>query len=330
MSTFQVEVVALPAFEKHPNADTLYVTKIFDYPVIFNDSNGYAEGDLVAYIPVDAQVPMTPEWEFLGDSERSHRIKAKKLRGIFSMGLLMPAPEGAKVGDNVAEQMGIVKYESPDPAFLGGENEKDPGFLPCYTDIENYQRYSGVLTPGEPVVLTEKIHGCNARFLWHSKTERIWVGSRTCIKREDSNNLWWKVVDKHNLREKLSANPDLIFYGEVYGQVQDLKYGATKNDLFLRFFDVFDINEGRYLDFDDAMAAIERAGLETAPVLHRGPWSTDLLELAEGKSTLANNVREGFVVRPEKERFSDSVGRVILKMIGQGYHLRKGKTTDFH
>lgn len=330
MSTFKVEVVALPAFEKHPNADRLFVSKVFDYPVIFNCDNGYSEGDLVAYIPVDSQVPMTPDWEFLGDRKKDHRIKAKKIRGIFSMGMLMPAPDGAKAGDNVAEQLDIVKYESPEPASMGGDNEKDPGFIPCYTDIEGYRRYSHVISEGEPVILTEKIHGCNARFLWHSKTDRLWVGSRTGIKREDPNNLWWKVADSYHLREKLKDNPDLIFYGEVFGQVQDLKYGAEKGECYLRFFDVFDINAGCYLDFDDAMTAIAKAGLVSAPVLHRGPWKTDLLELAEGKSTIANNVREGFVVRPIGERWNDEVGRVILKMIGQGYHLRKGKRTEFH
>lgn len=331
MSTFKVEVVKLPPFEKHPNADRLFVTKIFDYPVIFNCDNGYEEGDLVTYIPADSVVPMTEEWSFLGDSERSHRIKAKKLRGIFSMGMLMPAPEGSKPGDDVAEQLGIIKYETPEPLTLGGENEKDPGFIPCYTDIEGYRRYSHVLTEGEPVVIVEKVHGCNGRFMWHKGTKRLWIGSRTCIKREDASNLWWKVAYQYKLAEKLGSNcPNLVFYGEVFGQVQDLKYGANKDEHFLRFFDVFDIEKGHYLDFDDAMSAIEHAGLEAAPVLYRGPWNKDLLALAEGKSTLANNVREGFVVRPEKERWDDEVGRVILKMIGEGYHLRKGNRTEYH
>lgn len=330
MSTFKVEVVALPAFTKHPNADSLFLTNIYDYPVIFNTANGYKEGELVAYIPVDAVVPMTPEWAFLGDSPRSHRIKAKKLRGIFSMGLLVRAPEGSNVGDDVSERLGIVKYECPEPAFLGGENEKDPGFIPSYTDIENYRRYSHVLVEGEPVILTEKLHGCNGRFVYHSKTDRLWVGSRTCIKKEDPNNLWWKIADRLNFRERLKQIPDKVIYGEVIGQVQDLRYDAKTNEYFFRVFDVFDILTGRYLDFDAAQAVIKEIGLEPVPILHRGPWNRELLALCEGKSTLANHVREGFVVRPEKERYSNEAGRVIFKMIGEGYLLRKGETTEYH
>lgn len=329
MSSFRVEVVNLPSFEKHPNADRLFMARIFDYPVIFNNTNDYKEGDLVAYVPVDAEVPMTDEWAFLGDSPRSHRIKAKKLRGVFSMGLLIKAPEGSKVGDNVAEQLGITKYEPREPQYMGGENEKDPGFIPCYTDIENYRRYSHIIKEGETVHLTEKLHGANGRAVWHSKTNRLWIGSRTCIKKEDSKNMWWKAAYKYNLHEKLAKHPDMIFYFEVYGQVQDLKYDAGKNDLFIRCFDVFDINRGIYLDYHEANEFIASVGLDAVPHLYTGPWSPDLIELAEGKSTIASNIREGFVIRPEKERWSDEVGRVILKIIGRGYLLRK-KGTEYH
>ncbi len=36
------------------------------------------------------------------------------------------------------------------------------------------------------------------------------------------------------------------------------------------------------------------------------------------------HVREGWVVKPEQERRCDEIGRVILKLHGQGYLTRKG------
>ena len=36
----------------------------------------------------------------------------------------------------------------------------------------------------------------------------------------------------------------------------------------------------------------------------------------------ANHVREGFVIKPIVERYAKHFGRVVLKMVGQGYHLR--------
>jgi RNA ligase (TIGR02306 family) len=332
MSSFKVEVIRMPKFGRHPNADRLHIVSIFGYCVIFaNEEHNFVEGDLVAYIPVDSVVPMTPEWEWLGE-QKHHRIRAKKLRGIFSMGLLTRAPEGSQPGDDVAAKLGIVKYEPPEPTFMGGSNEREPGFFPRYTNIEHFRRYPHTIKEGEAVVVTEKIHGCNGRFLWCNhegdpyEAPRLWVGSHHCVKRPDSRNLWWKMADQYGLREKLKAFPDHIFYGEVYGAIQDLKYGFAKGDTALRIFDVYDVKGGRYLDFENALTMAKAAGLDWVPILYRGPWSEGLKSLADGPSTLADHMREGFVVRPEQERWDPEVGRVILKYVGEDYLLRKGGT----
>jgi hypothetical protein len=36
-----------------------------------------------------------------------------------------------------------------------------------------------------------------------------------------------------------------------------------------------------------------------------------------------DHVREGFVVRPVRERYDPAVGRVILKLHGEGFHTRR-------
>ena len=54
--------------------------------------------------------------------------------------------------------------------------------LPHY-DIESARKWAPrVLTEGEEVVLTEKIHGANGRFAWHH--DRLWVASRQRYLRE--------------------------------------------------------------------------------------------------------------------------------------------------
>jgi len=52
-----------------------------------------------------------------------------------------------------------------------------------------------------------------------------------------------------------------------------------------------------------------------------GPWNKEkAYELAEGSSTLDNkHVREGVVIRPVFERRHDKLGRVILKLHGEGF-----------
>ena len=198
MSEFHVNVVRLGPLSSHPNADTLNVTKVFDYQVI-TKKGGFSEGDLVVYVPIDSVVPDTEDWHFLcplddkgaarypvGQVPEKYRIiEAKKLRGIFSQGMLAPVPNSdVKEGDDVAALMGIKKYDPPVDATTGGEAESPPrGWtFPTYTDIEGLRRYPHILQEGEEVVITEKIHGANGRFVHDG--ERLWVGSHTQIKKD--------------------------------------------------------------------------------------------------------------------------------------------------
>lgn len=323
MSEFHVVVVEIKGFGKHPNADNLSITNVLGgYPVIFKTGQ-FQVGDKAVYIPVDAICPTTdPRFAFLGEN---NRIKARRLRGIFSMGLLVEANPEWEVGQNVQNELGITKWEPVDPITLGGENERDPGFLPVYTDIEGLRKYSHVLTDGEEVVLTEKIHGANSRFVW--RDDRLWVGSHKCIKKPSDINMWWKLANRIKLAEKLSKFPGVAIYGEAYGQVQDLRYGCGQGEVNLVLFDAMDTKSFKYLDYDDLLALAKELELPTVPEVYRGPWhdTPETRALAEGKSILyPGNIREGFVVRPIKERFDSYIGRVVLKLVGEGYLTRKG------
>lgn len=318
-----VSVIRINEIEKHQNADSLGVVMVHGgYPVCVRLGD-WAPGDLAAYVPVDSVVDKSrPEFSFL----EKPRIRAKRLRGVFSMGLLVPAPAGAQEGDDVTEAMGVTHWDPEAERGSGVKNagEDEPGpvgwLFPTYTDIEPLRRHRNVLTPGEEVVVTEKIHGANARFAHDG--ERLWVGSRSRIKRHDDANTWWQIAEALDLCTRLQAFCRLVFFGEVFGKVQDLHYGV--NGVDLRIFDVFDGEAGRYLDHDAAREAAAQCGLLWVPTLYRGPWAPERVsEWAEGPSTIADHVREGFVVKPTRERVAH-MGRVILKMHGEGYLTRKG------
>lgn len=316
MSEFHVEVVRVQAIETHPNADALGIVHVGDYPVCVRLGE-FKPGALAVYVPVDAVVPATPQFAFLGDSRR---IKAKRLRGAFSMGLLVAADPGMAEGEDVAERLGVTRYEPPEPE--SADDERDPGFLPVYTDIEGLRRWPDMLVEGEDVVIAEKIHGANARFAW--RDGRLWVGSHTKFKRPDGQTIWNRIAKQEGLFEKLRHFEGLAVYGEVFGQVQDLKYGVERGGLRFLAFDAMYLDRRAYLNADEFCSGMTEIGIETVPVLHWGPWHPDLRSLAEGKSTLCpEHVREGFVVRPVCERFDERIGRVILKIHGEGYLTRK-------
>ncbi len=375
MSEFHVICVRLSNVEKHPNANSLSLASAGGYPVIFRTGD-YHEGDLVAYVPVDALVDVRrPEFSFLEKDAKADgfaRIRAKKLRGIFSMGLIVAPPPGAAEGDNVQTELGIGKYD-PDlvnenrkgKVKFGGvlrwasENEKDPGIMPKY-DIEGLRRYSNVLVPGEEVWISEKIHGQNARYVFHDG--RLWVASRNNFKRrqlsmswgeflrrkllgrlghiswktflanrfaknEIPSCVWWEVAVRYDLEAKLAKVPGIAIYGESYGNNADMPYGVRRpeGDRFV-MFDAYDTAAQRWFDVDEMLDLAERLAIPVVPSLYRGSYDPDMaVRLAEGRTTLGDDihVREGIVIKPLKERTHPALGRVFLKLAGQGYLLRK-------
>lgn len=341
-SELTCEVVKITHLLKHDNADTLQITHVYSYPVIVKQGD-FEVGDLAVYFPVEAVLPEKDIFSFVwkgkeDPTEKNRMIRAIKLRGVFSMGLLMPFskilevypelnPDDWSVGQNIANALGVVKYEPPEPMCLGGENERHPGWFVHYTDIENIRKYHGVLIPGEEVILTEKIHGANTRVCWYE--DRLWVGSHNHCKRLGGDDIWNQVAKKLSLEEKLQKYPGLIFFGEVYGQIQKgYDYGLPKTSDFI-VFDIYDLTKGRYLDYDDMCHIVDEIGLVRVPEILRGQWTKfeDFEPFADGDTVQGNgeHTREGFVLRPAKERFDDKLGRVVVKLHGQDFLTGKRK-----
>lgn len=74
------------------------------------------------------------------------------------------------------------------------------------------------------------------------------------------------------------------------------------------------------MDFDEAHEI--GASLSWVPLVYRGPFDKDkALAFAEGDSLypLAENIREGVVVKPIHERVDPKIGRVQLKIVSNKY-----------
>lgn len=335
MSEFYVHVVQLGRVGKHPNADSLSITTIYGYPVVFKTGD-FLPGDLAVRIPIDAVVDTRlPAFSWLADKAASNhlfRVKGIKIRNVPSYGFLVPVselppqPSGLPyaVGQDVSRELGVSKYD-PGPCYSlqgAGDLFTSPDIVrvPTY-DIEGLRKYAGLLKPGEPVVITEKIHGANGRWVHFEGQSELLCGSRTKFRKD---SVWNRMAEKFNLGRILSENKGLVLYGEVYGPgIQDLHYGLTEPSVL--FFDAYDTNKGIWADVRSFIEFCADYLLPAVPVLYDGPYDYDhAVSLAEGKSTLCNHVREGVVIKPVTERWDQDIGRVFLKLPGEGYLLRKG------
>jgi RNA ligase (TIGR02306 family) len=323
MSEWTPQVVRLENIERHPNAETLEMSTVLGgYTVIFKEGR-FKQGDLASYIPSDTICSDNAEFDWLGDKKR---IKPVRLRGVFSLGILAAPPPDAAENDSVVEYYGLQKFEYDEEkpeAFT--DNEAPPNVVVPKYDLDALRRYKWLLEEGEEVVITEKLDGCNAAF--YHDGDRLWVKSRQFFKKENPNNQWWAAAIRYNLADKLKSNPGKVFFAELYGQVKGFAYDTevVKNQRQnkIRFFDILDPKTQTFADWSELDKIVSGMELETAPVLYTGPWSDAQWAHADGKSSIGDHIREGFVVRPAKERVHPHQGRVILKHKGEEYLLKK-------
>ncbi|MCX5244867.1 RNA ligase (ATP) [Streptomyces sp. NBC_00201] len=352
MSTLRVTAEVLTVHE-HPNADALELAQVGLYRAVVAKGT-YRTGDAALYIPEQSVLP-AGLIEELGLTGRlaggnSDRVKAVRLRGELSQGIVCRPKALADVdlaraaldGTDFAERLGITKWVPPIPPTMNGEVESAPDLLP-WVDIENIQRFPDIFSPGEAVVLTEKLHGSACLLTYLADEGRVHVsskgfGAKSLALKEDPRNLYWRAVHGHGVAEAATRLAERVgarrvgIFGEVYGAgVQDLTYGADgrRTTLGYAVFDVSAEIDGtvRWLDAAELLGG----ELPLVPRLYEGPYDIGrVLEIASGRETVSGrelHLREGVVIRPAAERYSPVTGgRAIAKAVSAAYLTRKGGT----
>ncbi len=221
MSTFDCPVVQIEWLKPVPNSDALEHTEVFETNVVVRKGQLKA-GDLAVYIPLDSMVPMSkPQFQGLGiKSERElYRVKAVRLRGMYSEGLLVPYPDTRlrpmdQIGDqaklnglDMSQEWGITKYEEPEtPARIqgtkGSQQDKDIAWAPKY-NVESLLKSREAIPEGTHVIVTEKIHGCvppHARIVMGDGSFRrmkdVQVGDSVLGRDADGRAVSAKVLEK--------------------------------------------------------------------------------------------------------------------------------------
>lgn len=375
-SEFACEVVRIAEVQPHPNADRLELVRFYmanegpdphtnalltAYTCV-SQKGTFKPGDLAVYVSVDAVVPLDrPEFTFLaqrpdGAGKTHFRIRAARLRGVYSEGLLVPAPEGAGLGTELATAWGVTQHQPPQPRTPRGSLGptapsrrigKLEALVPQY-GVVSLRKAPHLFRDDEAVLVTEKIHGTNFRFgwvgTWPRRTfvvgshrtfkhgHRTWLDRLLGRKRPSSwygEDLWVATAEKYDLRRRCRLAPGVVFYGEIYGytpggaRIQDMTYGATPaQGPQVRLFDAYDTRARRWLTHGELAtlaADLELPDLAPWVVFMGGGFSLDRVrELAEQDSTLApGHLAEGVVV--ESYETPGKKG----KWVSERYRMRK-------
>ena len=234
--------------------DRIELAHVLGWQVIVKKGE-FKPGSLCVFVEPDALMPERPEFEFL--RPKKFRIKTMKMAGVLSQGICFPmtilpedyAPMSRKVGDDVTDVLGIIKY---DEYGERAEQEKEdkrvmkkwPSWLmrwkwfrklvlPCSkrkqrgfpsfikkTDEERVQNIPQVLNDKRRFCVTEKVDGCSLTAVL-TKT-RTWYGKRTyefilCSRTlrlwHDDNSHYWKASKRYKLPNTLLRLLD--FYESV-------------------------------------------------------------------------------------------------------------------
>jgi len=301
---------------------------------------------MVVYCEIDSFLPIEPEFEFLRkssykkmvDGTEGFRLRTRKLRNQISQGLILPLQDAINVmkrkngevyhemleeGKEVTELLGITKWEPPVPANLAGTAKGNfPSFLQKTNEerVQNLtQEYEQWKSENHNFYVTEKLDGSSATFYY--RDGEFGVCSRNLELIENENNTFWKVVKELKLEEKLKFyGKNISLQGELIGEgIQKNRYKIKGQTV--RFFNVFDIDNYKKVDFDTFHQVIQDLDLQTVPITAAPGFKLpstvgDLLTMAESKSVMNDKTeREGVVIRSKDNKISFKVisNKFLLK-----------------
>jgi RNA ligase (TIGR02306 family) len=325
--TKQAVISKVLAINPIEGADAVESVRVDGWNVVARKGD-FKVGDKVVYVCIDSILPVErPEFAFLAKGG-SGRIKTRTIRGALSQGICFPLnilPAGTyEIGTDVTDLIGATHYEKPVPAHLMGQVKGDfPGWFPK-TDETMLQSALPVLDEfrGKPYYISIKIDGTSGSFYFNNG--EFGVCSRNMELKNDGQNTYWKIAEQNDLESKLrKLNRNLAIQGEIAGEgIQKNRLGIRGHKLFV--FNIYDINAGVLVSFEELKQLVSDLGLTMVPLLEEGDsfnYTLDeLLEKAKGTYEGTNSRREGIVIRPKEGFYCKTLyGRPSFKVLSNDY-----------
>lgn len=228
---------------------------------------------------------------------------------------------GYHLGMDVTELLGVTKWEAPIPTELVGKSRGSrPGYIPN-TSLERIQNIPEILA--KPIVyeVTEKLDG-SATSICHKDGE-VRVYSQKVDLIPDETNAFWKAVYNDSIHEKIKEIDNyIVLQGELIGpNICKNIYNLKEYEFHL--YNIHDIKEGRDYTPTERHEIAEKFNIKHVPFdggefIGTAPSYevAEVLEMAEGKSQIADRQREGVV-------YKSLDGSISWKAISNKYLLKQ-------
>lgn len=319
MKLASIELIA--DIQPHPNADKLELAKVLGYTCIV-EKDKYKVGDAVVLIQPDTVLPDESWAEVF--KKKSNRVKAIRLRGCWSFGIVMPVAtffDDVKSvmdftpGTEVSHLIGVTKYEAPQPQQLDAK-----GHLPFGLGKTDEERYQNILDLpfGEVVNATLKIDGQSATYYCRKDRQTgEWttgICSRSLEMKPECSNNYTRINDKYDILNKLMSyckarDVSLALRGEIYGNnIQGHGNNPhAKMPLDFAAFSVYNFDTFQYENTADEHNYQNVCGamwLPMVPTVFSGRLTPELIKhYAEDISEIDGKPFEGVVIKHSKGSF---------------------------
>jgi RNA ligase (TIGR02306 family) len=335
MKLASIELIS--EIQPHPNADKLDLAKVLGYICIV-ERGKYKVNDAVVLIQPDTVLPNEPWAEMF--KKRSSRVRAMKLRGVWSFGIVMDhnkivdpfffadqyGPVHDYVGVDISHLLGVTKYEAPQPQQLDAK-----GHLPFGLGKTDEERYQNILDLpfGETVDVSLKIDGQSATYYCRKDREtgewHTGICSRSLELKPECGNNYTRINLKYDILSKLLnycsfRDVSLALRGEIYGSGIQGHASNPHSKLPLDFaaFSVYNFDTFQYENVGSehyVYKVCSKIEIPTVDILETVTLTPELIkEYAEVMTEVNGRAFEGVVIKHSQGSF---------KVINLGYDERK-------
>lgn len=194
---YSATVIRVPAVRKAENSDRLYIIDVMGITAIVDDSWIAREGELALLFPAEVQLEpgfmkannlyrdkeLNDDQTQAGYIDTNRRVRAMKLRGNISNGLVMPMSSiwfastaelsDGDVFDTIDGYAICQKYVVPvkttsaqnraDSKIKKAFKRVEDKYLPQHFETGHWLREQHHVQPHEEVIITQKLHGTSCR-----------------------------------------------------------------------------------------------------------------------------------------------------------------------